>query len=78
MNELEQLRARLVELNNLKEQHHGENGDPFWSIDSPLWDEFENITDTLDLLDPCWEDEIPLTGTLKLYQDLRRSPGSIP
>ena len=50
MNELELLRKRLLVLDKLW------NGYSDWQFEH--WQEVWNIMEVLDLLDPCWEEEL--------------------
>ena len=61
MNELEQLRARLVELSDIYEgAKRSYNHVDAWNVE--FWLEVDNIVDTLNLLDPCWVDEVKLNN----------------
>jgi hypothetical protein len=59
MNEIEQLRARLRKLDQ-RYINQGSSISPVWDVKH--WQELDNIVDTLNLLDPCWVDEIPLNS----------------
>ena len=59
MNEIEQLRARLLELQDLLHNLNRADLCPHY------WSEVDSITTVLNLLDPNWFEELPLNKDFK-------------
>jgi hypothetical protein len=67
MNELEQLRDRLVMLDYINRDDY--RYITMWKREN--WEEVSYLMDALDLLDPTWEDEVVLHGSLKMLKEVR-------